>query len=456
MAPRATVLVLGLTLAAPAAFAQRHARLVSRIDSLAAEILRLSPTPGLSVAVMRGRDTIIARGYGLARLADSTPATRHTVYPVASITKQFTAAAVLRLVERHRVRLGEPVGRYLPGFATTRESVTLGQLLTHTSGLALLPLLDGPAPPDEAVDPDRVLAFLRDTPPASRPGTLFAYSNTGYYLLGSIVERVTGRPFAAFLRDSVLLPAGLVHTDFCAEHDSTAATGYMVRDGYLVPAGRPLPAPGFAAGGLCSTVVDLVAWARAVGGRKVVNNMSWGLMTEPVELKDGSRASYGLGVNIGHLEQHRVIGHGGATPGFSSQLAYYPDDDLAIAVLANSDDALTRRLSDQIARAVLGMVEPLTRDLALVPGQEARYVGTYRFQGDSTIVHVQFRAGHLHAQLGDGEPFRLLFQGTHEFAVESDPATRVFFRTQGGPAKSLEFRSGGLMSVADRYAAPAR
>src|SRR6185436_19649141 len=153
-------------------------------------------------------------------------------------------------------------------------------------------------------------------------------------------------------------PAGLGSTRECTAGDPAIATGHDVADSTLVPNQATLPMPGFAAGGLCSTVLDLVTWERALGERKAINNLSWHQMIEPVELKDLSRASYGYGVNLGHLSKHPFIGHGGATPGFASQVLYLPDDDIAVAVLANSSDAQVRRLADQVALLVLGVPQP--------------------------------------------------------------------------------------------------
>lgn len=426
---------LAFLLAATPALGQRHARLTSRIDSLAKDVLRRSAAQGLSLAVGRGNETMVARGYGVARVADSTPATARTGYPIASITKQFTAAAILKLAEEKRLKLTDPAAKYLPGYTVAEDPVTIKHLLTHTSGWAPMPMLDGATVSDVPVDPDRVADYFRTAPVPFNPGERFGYSNSGYYLLGTIVERVSGQTYRDYLRDSLLTPLGLGATDECTADDDSA-----------------VPFPGFSAGGLCSNAEDLVAWARALGNRKVINNFSWHQMIEPVELKDGSTASYGFGVTLGRLGRHSSIGHGGSSPGFSSHLSYYPNDDVAVVVLASSGDALTRRLADQIARLVLGVVEPEVKDVELPPGQETRFEGSYLLQGDSTRISVRFQLGRLEAMLGEGKPFRLLYQGGNEFVSESDPATRLFFRVQGGKAGAVEFRVGDLMLVVPRQA----
>jgi CubicO group peptidase (beta-lactamase class C family) len=393
--------------------------------------------PGLSLAVARGKDMIVAKGYGFARLEDSVPATELTTYPIASVTKQMTAAAVLKLAEQNRLKLKDHAAQYLE-YPPADEPMTLRHLLGHTSGLPVFDPLDGPMPRGE-VRVEDVVTWFRDHPPEVKPGERFIYSNAGYYLLGRIIERVSGRPYAAFLADALFQPAGMTATGDCA-HAKPTARGYTAASGSFTPVDSQ--GPGYAAAGLCSSVVDLVSWMRALRDRKVINRLSWLQMTEPVELRDGSQASYGLGVSLWRLERHRVVGHGGAHPGYSSHIAFYPDADLIVAVLANTDEALTRRLSDRVARRVLGLVEPKVKDVTVSLADLARYEGTYDLQGQPMRVFTE--NGRLRVAIGGGAPWSLLYQGSHEFAAEHDPAVRVLFFVSGPSARALEFRSGEL------------
>lgn len=423
MIRRGAPAVLALVLVATPAAAQRHARLISRIDSLALETLRRSPAHGLAVGVARGNETMVAKGYGFARPPESTPATERTIYPIASITKSFTAAAVLKLAEDRHLRLSDPVARHLRGYPEpAKDAVTVKHLLGHTSG-------------------------TQDSlPAAGPPGMRFIYANAGYDLLGSIIATASGRPYLTYLRDSLFDPVGLRSTDECQGGDS-AALGYELKDDSLVAVDGTLALP-TAAGGLCSNVVDLLAWGRALQQRKVINNRSWHDLIEPVELKDGSRASYGLGVTVGRLGKFATVGHGGATPGFSGQWSLYPDQGITVVVLANSSEGLTRRLADQIARLVLGVVEPRVKDLLLPADRSLRYSGTYILEGDSTAIEVRFRRDHIWARLGEGDAFRLLHQGSDEFVSESDPTVRFYFRVRDKQAHTLEFRPGDLLLLA--------
>ncbi|MBI4419625.1 MAG: beta-lactamase family protein [Gemmatimonadetes bacterium] len=421
---------------------QRHAKLVARIDSLARAALKDGPVPGLALAVVRGRDTIVARGYGYASLEDSVPVSAQTVFPIASITKQFTAAAVMRLVETGGLKLKDSLTRYLPGYPTHGRTITIQQLLNHTAGIRNYTGL-GDRWLDRAhldLVPEEFVAVFRDEPADFPPGEKFGYSNSGYYLLGLVIEKASGEPYGDYVRAHLFSRAGMDASTYCGASGNDRARGYDVRDSAFVPA-RPVSMTQlYSAGALCSVVLDLVRWQRALAGRKVVNGLSWHLMTEPAELKDGSRASYGFGVMLGRVGKHRMLGHGGSIPGFASQLSHFPDDDLTIVVLANTEHALTRRLADRIAGRVLGIVEPQVKDLGLTSEELDRYVGIYDLNGEP--LEVLASGGKLVFRVSEGGPVRLLYQGHHEFAMEADPATRLVFSMSRGRARRVVFAAG--------------
>lgn len=427
----------------------KHARQVAKIDSVVQKAMADGPIPGLSIAVARHKETIVAKGYGFANLADSTPATAETVYPIASITKQFTAAAILQQVEQDKLDLKDDVTKYVPEFASEGRKITIKQLLNHTSGVP-----NDAAPAHSALDftPTEFLTAFAPLPTEFPPGEQFAYSNSGYYLLGLVLEKVSGEKYGEYLKNHVFPAAQMAASAYCNDPGVQHATGYDRPDSILVqapPIGRDRL---YAAAGICSTVLDLIKWQRALEDRKVVNGLSWSQMKEPTELKDGSRASYGFGIALGRLDKHRSLGHGGSVPGFSSQLSFYPDDELTIVVLANSERALTRRIADQIAIILLGVIEPKVKDLPLGAGDLERYVGVFDLSGQPLEVYVS--GARLMMKIGQTDGIRLLYQGTNEFVTEPDPATKVYFRLSQGKAKSLLFSAGQLNMTADRKSIP--
>ena len=255
--------------------------LTAKVDRIAREALHDGPLAGLSIAVESKGRRVVSRGWGFANLELGVPATERTLYRIGSVTKQFTAAAILRLVETGRLRLDQDLGELLPGFPTQGHRVTVQHLLTHTSGIFSYTSL-GPDFWEKTtrleLTPGEVLDLFKDRPFDFAPGEKWSYSNSGYHLLGMILEKIGGHPYAEVVRTEVLERAGLRRTLYCANEPilEGRAAGYSQKDGKLVNAaaiGMSIP---FSAGGLCSTVDELIAWQRALETGKVVSAASYG------------------------------------------------------------------------------------------------------------------------------------------------------------------------------------
>lgn len=404
-------------------------------DSLAGKLIAAGRTAGLSVTVVRGPDTLVSKGWGHANLELMVPATPETVYRVASITKQFTAALVLRLAAAGTLSLDDAVDRWVPlpdAWRFPETPITLRHLLNHTSGIPSFTESDGF---DEKSQLDftreQVLDLVRGTPLQFRPGTFFSYSNTGYTLLGMVVERATGRSYDVVLRDSLFIPLGLEETRYCwrAPLIENRADGYTRSDSVPGPGALDAPrlvnapyismAVPFSGGGLCSTAGDLVDWTRALHGGEVLPDSLLGEMTSEARLNDGRGAGYGLGLGVTNFQGHRKLAHGGNIAGFHAMLSHYPEnegpgDDLTIAVLTNADASRVFGVEQTLARRALGMPAPEVADRS-VPGRlGARLSGRYHYVRRGTFAEIRFRDGELYYDPGDREAFRLLYQGTRE------------------------------------------
>ncbi|MGH6911682.1 MAG: serine hydrolase domain-containing protein [Phenylobacterium sp.] len=349
------------------------------IDRAAARQIESGAAPGLAIEVVQDGKVVFSRAYGKANLEWGIPATPDTVFRIASNTKAFTAASVLILVERGKLSLDDKVATYLPDFPRAGD-VTVRQLLTHTSGLATY---------DETYHGKPELAVQRTTPEMLglirglqplydfEPGTAYRYSNSGYYVLGAIVEKVSGQPLGQFMADNIFKPLGLRNTAMDEAQDIVPhrAAGYE-RDstrpgGYRNAAEIPYTTPG-PAGGLRSTVGDLTHWYEALFSGKLVSRPLLAEMTTPARLKDGRVTSqglwaapgrsappippyeYGFGIRISNLQGHREYWHSGAIEGFTSQLRTYPDDKVTIALLSNGFRSLDGVL-EVVERAALGL-----------------------------------------------------------------------------------------------------
>lgn len=314
------------------------------------------PLPGIVVGVRLGSQPPVIHAYGAADIRQGDPVTADTPFQIASLTKQFTAAAVMQLVAAGKLDLDAPVAHYLTGLPAAAQAVTLRSLLTHTSGL---PDLVGAKirsyEVGEPIDPDdsRVDLAQAFAAPLSPPGAAYRYNNTGFYILGRVIEQVSGLDYAAYLQQHILTPLGLDHTSFCAQPPPGAAQGYAwdAATQTFHPLKNDLDLV-FSAGGLCSSARDLLAWQQALSSGQVVSPQAYAQMTTPNPLSDGTATSYGFGLNVTTAGGQVMISHGGAMPGFRAALVDYPARDLAIVVLANSETVAPEDLAAKIAALI--------------------------------------------------------------------------------------------------------
>jgi CubicO group peptidase (beta-lactamase class C family) len=301
-------------------------------------------SPGAAMAVVRDGRLVIAEGCGLADVARNTAATADTVFAIGSMTKQFTAAAALLLVEDGRIGLDAPAARFLPALPPAYRDVTVRQMLEHTSGIPR-DLRDDDG---DSLVGNALFEKLAAEPLAFPPGQRAAYSNTEYILLGMMVEAQAGEGLASFLAERVFSPLGMRSTRFVRPGLalSGAAKGYEWMDGELQEL-TSIPAR-YGAGGIVSSASDLARWAAALDRGEVLRPESRAAMWKGASLPDGRPATIGtddagrllqaaMGWHLSTDHGHRVIHHGGNIDGFSAQIDRFPDDRLTIVVLANNE-----------------------------------------------------------------------------------------------------------------------
>lgn len=440
IAPRIVSLILVFlcsTSAAPAQSPPSDDALVAKVEALVADALKAPGAVGLSIAVARDDRLLLDQGYGMAEVEHGAPADAETLFRIGSVTKQFTGAAVMRLVEQGSLSLDDDLTTFLPDYPTQGHAVTIRHLLTHTSGIKSYTEIEQLMERDSAIELTHaeLLAYFKDEPFAFAPGERFAYNNSGYYLLGMIIERIAGKPYAAHMQEAFFTPLGLTRTrcDSNSEIIAGRAQGYRLVNGEVVNDRHlGMSVPG-AAGALLSTAGDLVRWQLALGSGKVVSPESYAQMTTPGVLSDGKPTGYGFGLVMDELDGRRRIQHGGGINGFASTLSHFPDDGVTIAIISNSED-LRGDLVRKIQRAALGVEAPEVKDLALTPDRRAPYLGDYRLADIGLDVRVFESDGALMAQATGQSAFALLFQGDHEFRAGFDNAVRLVFEPPAPPA----------------------
>lgn len=331
------------------------------IRSLVADQLNARGLVGLSVAVVRNGTTILAQGFGARSLRIGDSVAADTMFAIGSITKQFTAACVLLLAEDGKLGVMDKVAKYYPGLTRASE-ITLLDLMNHVSGYPdYYPLDFVDRPMAQPIATDEVIRRFGTRPLDFDPGTRYSYSNTGFLILGRVVEKVSSEPYADFLARRILKPLGLTHTAYEPDPQSPAcAQGYM--SFWLgAPEAVPLEGKGWvaAAGALFSTPTDLAAWDLALVGGKVLKPESFKLMTTPRRLKDGRISNYGCGLTVGERAGTAVLSHSGAVNGFYALNVVVPSTRSAVILLSNlSSYSDVNSVYNNLTALILPKVEP--------------------------------------------------------------------------------------------------
>jgi D-alanyl-D-alanine carboxypeptidase len=329
--------------------------LVEKIDKVATDTLAKTGVPSASIAVVKDGQIVYTKAYGEARLDPRTAATPAMRYSIGSISKQFTAAALLLLQEQGKLSLDDKVAKFIPNLTRANE-VTIRQLLSHTSGYQdywpqdyVMPMMLQPTTAQKIMD------MWARKPLDFEPGSKWQYSNTNYVIAGVIIEKVAGVPLLQFLQQKVFTPLGMkgVYDTDQEKLGETDPTGYLR---YALGPLRPAPKEGkgwlFAAGELAMPAEDLARWDISIMDQKLLKPASYREFATDTLLKNGLSTHYGLGVDVNSQASHRALSHGGEVSGFTAQNIVFPDDRAAVVVLTNQDAA-------SAAGAIAGGIAPL-------------------------------------------------------------------------------------------------
>ena len=381
-----------------------------------------------SVLVAHDGQPLFRKSFGLADREWDIPNTPDTRFRIGSVTKQFTAAAILQLAERGKLKLDDPISEYYSDAPSAWQKITIRHLLTHASGIPSYTALPDFADKLSKFDrtPQEIIQLTQGLPLEFEPGTAFAYDNTGYILLGYVIEKVSGQSYDQYLRDNVFSPLGMKDTGY--DRNATIiprrASGYRYSDGHWDNAQYLAMSMPFAAGALYSTVDDLLVWEQALSSGKVLSTASLQAM-----FTDYGHA-YGFGWVLSKQFDRRFQTHGGGIKGFRANVDRYPDDKLTIIVLSNIETAPVDKIGRELAALQFGVLKThheVSIDQALLDG----YVGYYQL-GPKFILNV-FREGD-----------RLFVQATKQPKLEAFPESdRVFFHKAVDAQITFEADPGG-------------
>ncbi|HOW85182.1 MAG TPA: serine hydrolase [Candidatus Aminicenantes bacterium] len=437
--------LLGLvSLVRPAAAPSPDGALAARIDAVMAEVYKPNQ-PGAAIIVRRNGRTLFRKGYGLADLELGVPVAPDMIFRLGSITKQFTAVSILLLAQEGKLGLQDEITRFLPDYPTQGRKITVEHLLTHTSGIQSYTELAEWLPlwrKDFTVR--ELIALFKDKPMQFEPGRSWAYNNSGYILLGAIIEKVSGKTYEQFVEERIFKPLGLKDSSY--DHTERVlprrVRGYHAdKDGFVNAPYLSMTQP-YAAGSLLSTIDDLAVWSDAVLSGRLVGKEWLDKAWTPCRLADGESSGYGYGWFISDFAGHRSIEHGGGINGFTTYELTFPEDGIFIAILTNS--AVAGRAPEaravKIAWLTLGLTEPKRKAVAVPAAELDKLAGVYADE-QKNEYRISQEGGRLLAQRQGGSKSELYPASPTEFFLKDNPARFLFVRDAAGRTTGLRILS---------------
>lgn len=419
-----------------------------------------SGEPGASALVVRDGNVLLRKGYGLANLELGVPVKPEMVFELGSVTKQFTGAAILMLAERGKLALDDEVTRFLPDFPTHGQKITVEHLLTHVSGIpSYTGMAEWLSRLREDFTLEQLIGLFRGKPLEFAPGERWAYNNSGYILLGAIIEKASGKTYEDFVEQEIFAPLGMTSSYYAHQQEAVTGRveGYEKTDqGYARARYLSMTIP-YAAGALQSSVDDLWKWEQGLAAGKVVSAPSLARMFTPVTLSSGVSSHYGYGWNVFTYQGRKVIEHGGGIFGFVTHVARVPDEKLYVAILSNNTgtEKGPEDLGLAIAAKAIGAAFEDRPTVALSERELDEYVGVYRF--DAATTRTITREGTKLFSQRSGSPARSAIRAAakDDFYFADGAARLRFHRGEGGKVATVDFlASAGPDGVGTRTDEP--
>jgi D-alanyl-D-alanine carboxypeptidase len=382
--------------------------------------------PGATVIVTRDGKTLLRKAYGLSRVEDKSALRPDTLMLVGSITKQFTAVAILQLMEAGKLKLEDDIHTLLPQLPGKGQKITVAQLLSHTSGVRNFFAMPGfEAIVDKPLAVPQVYDFFKNEPLEFSPGERFAYSNTGYFLLGLVIERLSGTSYADYVAQHIFKPLHMRHTAYEGHQNKELmhAHGYVDSNGAIKKAAPFSVDIAYSAGALVSTVDDLALWDQAVTAQKLLSASSWAQALRPYKLNNDSETGYGFGWMNFTVQGVAVNAHDGIIPGYNAFAIRVPQYNVYVAILSNYSNVQpsTALLGETVAAIAMGKPFPDYQTIALSAAQLEKFVGAYRI--DEKENRLISRDGQrLFMQRGNRPPVEILPYAENEFFIKDSPS----------------------------------
>jgi CubicO group peptidase (beta-lactamase class C family) len=431
--------LIAATISLPA-FAAPEPDLGPQIDRVLAATYK-PDAPGITVIVVKDGKTVLRKGYGMADLEHKQPLGPDTPMRLGSITKQFTSTAILMLVDEGKIRLDDDITVYLPDYPTQGKKITIEHLLTHTSGIVSYTGKPGfVSNMTKAMTVQQMVDFFKNDPLEFAPGARYKYNNSGYFLLGAIIEKVSGQTYDKFVEQRIFVPLGMTRTAYEGHERDKAvgALGYSGAPGSFKPANPLSMTQPYAAGALVSTVDDLARWDAAVSSGKLLQAASWQRAFTPYTLSTGGSTGYGYGWEAAKFRGEQMISHGGNINGFNSYALRLPAEKVYVAVLSNTESGMAPASDAAFKAAAIAIGKPFPeyKEVKLAPTVLDAYAGVYRIGGNDTRT-VRRDGERLVMQRSGRRPTELRAFSETGFFIPDSLAWFEFKRDPTGKATQL-------------------
>ncbi len=359
-----------------------------------------SSGPGAAILVARGDEILLKKGYGLANLEHNIPIDEDMVFQIGSVTKQFTSTLILMLIEEGKMKLDDDITKYIPSYPTHGHTITIHHLLNHTSGIkSYTSMMEWRKLWRNDLSTSELIEVFKDQPMDFLPGEKYAYNNSGYVLLGHIIEQVTGKSYEDVLIEKIINPLGLKNTHYgnAAKIIPKRVSGYQFGMGLKNAEYLSMTHP-HAAGSIMSSVEDLYIWNQAIKSNKLISSESFTKAITPTVLRDGSKIDYGYGWSLSQISGSKTYEHSGGIFGFISNVIYIPEEDVYVAILTNTDAVTPFEISTRIAAYAIGKPYPEPDpSVVLQPTHLNSLSGVYEFE-DGTVRMITVDNGQLYSQ----------------------------------------------------------
>jgi CubicO group peptidase (beta-lactamase class C family) len=402
-----------------------------------------------SVLVARGNDVLFSKSYGQANLEWNIPNTPQTKFRLGSLTKQFTAACILLLEERGKLNINDLVKKYMPDAPAAWDKITLYNVLTHTAGIPNFTAFpDYPQMEPFATPVDKLVAKFRDKPLDFEPGEKFSYSNSGYVLLGYLIEKISGQSYEKFVQENLFTPLGMKDSGY----DSNSAiiprraAGYANSPAGPVNAGYINMTVPHGAGALYSTSEDLLRWEQGLFGGKLLSAASLAKMTTPF------KSDYAFGLIVQTVDGRKQIAHNGGIEGFNTALAYYPETKITVVALSNINSQAPDQMLPKLAAVAHGQAVQLSserKEITVPRPTLAAYVGTYQMAPKVNMM-ITLDGDRLTSQMSGQGKIPLFAETETKFFVKVVDAQVEFLKDDKGAVTDLVLHQNGRDMKAPR------